>query len=202
MSTTAGERSQECTIRATPVRHPVECFSELTHNHASRCHDLCTSRHTRTTTTPYDSRNPTRRVLVRRRRKSCWMMHFPWRPPLPWTAVGRTSHMLVWRALRSRRLGVPSFSRAHAPVARGFIIRQLFRQFVSVPRYRPFGPSKNEMHAYIVLKSYPFLLGTPLFAAEKKCYRSTAELLLLDDHSTLFFLLSTKRNDALQFENC
>jgi hypothetical protein len=53
------------------------------------------------------------------------------------------------------------------------------------------------MHAYIVLKSYPFLLGTPLFAAEKKCYRSTAELLLLDDHSTLFFfLLSTKRNDA------
>lgn len=58
MSTTAGERSQECTIRATPVRHPVECFSELTHNHASRCHDLCTSRHTRTTTTPYDSRKP------------------------------------------------------------------------------------------------------------------------------------------------
>jgi hypothetical protein len=28
---------------------------------------------------------------VRRRRKSCWM-HFAWLPPLPWTAVGRTSH--------------------------------------------------------------------------------------------------------------
>ena len=156
------QQAREARKTAPFVLHQVECFSERTNNASRR----------------YDSRRPTSTYASR---AGCILRACP---PLPWTAVGRTSHANMQGGGRCVAVGIRSFSRART--CPGFIVRQLLRLCPEIL----FGRPKMKC---IVLTSEGLSVSLGFSFCSGKEMLSTAEL--LDEQSTLL-LLSTKRNDA------
>ena len=166
MSTAAGKRSQKnSTIRATPSR----VFFRTHKQRKSSLWFAQANTAGASATSTYASRAG---CILR----AC--------PPLPWTAVGRTSHANMQGGGRCVAVGIRSFSRART--CPGFIMRQLLRLCPEIL----FGRPKMKC---IVLTSEGLSVSLGFSFCSGKEMLWTAEL--LDEQSTLL-LLSTKRNDA------